>query len=81
MERIPQRALRNDVSAVLRRVQAGERLRVTVAGRDTADLVPVEDAPAWAHGERARELIAAAQADAALATELADDFTDTTDEL
>ena len=60
MDRIPQRELRNDVSRVLRRVMAGERLRVTVAGRDAADLVPIEEVPAWTSGMRARELIAAA---------------------
>jgi prevent-host-death family protein len=81
MERIPQRSLRNDVSAVLRRVMAGERLRVTVAGRDAADLVPIDDEPAWTTGERARDLIIAAQADPGLGTELADAFADTTDEL
>ena len=81
MQRIPQRELRNDVSAVLRRVIAGEQLRVTVAGRDAADLVPVEDAPSWTTGSRARELIAAAQADAGLAGELDRAFPDTTDQL
>ena len=81
MDRIPQRELRNDVSAVLRRVMAGERLRVTVAGRDAADLVPIEEAPAWTSGTRARELIAAAQADPELTTELAEAFPDSTDEI
>lgn len=81
MERIPQRALRNDVSGVLRRVVAGERLRVTVAGRDAADLVPIEDRPSWASGVRARELLLGAQADPALAAELAESFRDTTDDL
>ena len=41
MKLIAQRELRNDVSAVLRRVEAGERLRVTVDGRPVADLVPI----------------------------------------
>jgi prevent-host-death family protein len=81
VERIPQRDLRNDVSAVLRRVMAGERLRVTVAGRDAADLVPIEELPAWTSGARARELIVAAQADPGLADELAAAFPDTTDQL
>lgn len=81
MQRIPQRELRNDVSAVLRRVMAGEELRVTVAGRDAADLVPVEDAPSWTTGSRAQELIAAAQADADLTGELDRAFPDTTDQL
>jgi prevent-host-death family protein len=81
MRRIPQRELRNDVSAVLRRVMTGERLRVTVAGRDAADLVPIEDTPSWTSGSRARELIMAAQADPALASELDEAFPDTTGEL
>lgn len=81
MRRIPQRELRNDVSAVLRRVMTGERLRVTVAGRDAADLVPIEDTPSWTSGPRARELIMAAQADPALAAELDEAFPDTTDQL
>jgi hypothetical protein len=51
------------------------------AGRDAADLVPVEDSPSWTTGSRARELIAAAQADAGLASELDRAFPDTTDQL
>jgi prevent-host-death family protein len=81
VERIPQRDLRNDVSAVLRRVMAGERLRVTVAGRDAADLVPIDGSPVWTSGVRARELISAAQADTGLTAELADAFPDTTDDI
>lgn len=38
---IPQRDLRNDVSAVLRRVEAGEEFIVTVSGRPVAELRPV----------------------------------------
>lgn len=38
---IPQRELRNNVSAVLRDVAAGQAVRVTVRGRAVADLVPV----------------------------------------
>ena len=41
MREIPQRELRNNVSAVLREVESGETLRVTVRGRPVADLVPV----------------------------------------
>lgn len=38
---IPQRTLRNQISEVLRQVEAGERLRTTVDGRPVADLVPL----------------------------------------
>ena len=40
MSNIAQRELRNQVSEVLRRVEAGETLTVTVAGRPVAELGP-----------------------------------------
>lgn len=42
MREVPQRELRNNVGAILREVEAGARLRVTVRGRPVADLVPVD---------------------------------------
>lgn len=45
MADVPARELRNDVSGVLRRVEAGERLRVTVSGRPVAELVPLARRP------------------------------------
>lgn len=67
---IPAHELRNDVSAVLRRVEAGEWLRVTVDGRPVAHLVPLVRRPrflSWEElgGERI-------QADAGLTAELAE---------
>ncbi|MPZ24677.1 MAG: type II toxin-antitoxin system prevent-host-death family antitoxin [Dehalococcoidia bacterium] len=41
MKTIPERELRNHISRVLREVEAGERVRVTVSGRPVADLVPI----------------------------------------
>jgi prevent-host-death family protein len=41
MKTIPQRELRNRISGVLREVEAGERMRVTVDGRPVAELVPL----------------------------------------
>jgi len=38
---IPQKELRNNVAAVLRRAEAGEELTITVAGRPVAQLGPV----------------------------------------
>lgn len=38
---IPQRELRNKISQVLREVEAGARLRVTVGGRPVAELTPI----------------------------------------
>jgi prevent-host-death family protein len=44
---VPQRQLRNDTAALLRRVEAGERLRVTVHGHPVAELVPTGGAPTF----------------------------------
>jgi len=41
---IPQRELRNNTAALLRRVEAGEQLRITVHGHPVAELVPIDRA-------------------------------------
>jgi prevent-host-death family protein len=41
MRTIPQRELRNRISQVLREVEAGEGMRITVDGRPVADLIPI----------------------------------------
>jgi prevent-host-death family protein len=38
---VPQRELRNNTADLLRRVEAGEHLRITVHGHPVAELVPV----------------------------------------
>lgn len=43
MATIPQRELRNNISEVLRRAEAGERFTITVSGRPVARLGPVAD--------------------------------------
>jgi prevent-host-death family protein len=45
MRTIPQRELRNQIARVLREVEAGETLRITVDGRPVADLVPIRESP------------------------------------
>lgn len=40
MNVIPQKELRNHIGEILRRVEAGENLTVTVAGRPVAELRP-----------------------------------------
>jgi prevent-host-death family protein len=42
--RIPQRDLRNNVSAVLRAAEAGETFTVTVRGRPVARVIPLDEA-------------------------------------
>jgi prevent-host-death family protein len=44
MKTIPQRELRNSISRVLREVESGEHMRITVGGRPVADLVPISGA-------------------------------------
>lgn len=41
MATIPQKELRNQVGEVLRRVEAGETLTITVSGRPVAELSPI----------------------------------------
>lgn len=73
------RQLRNHTADVLRRVEAGERLRVTVDRRPVAELSPLPTRDTWVGRERV--LDALVQADAALGDELAALLTDTVDEL
>jgi prevent-host-death family protein len=67
---VAQRELRNDVGAVLRRVERGESLVVTVGRRPVALLSPLPRLRAW----RPTSEVAATlrQADSALADLLAD---------
>lgn len=63
MKTIPQRDLRNNVSEVLRRAEAGERLTVTVNGRPVAELGPVATPRRLAPPEKLDEILAATPAD------------------
>jgi prevent-host-death family protein len=49
---VPQRQLRNETAKLLRRVEAGERLRVTVHGHPVAELGPPAAAPSFLPRER-----------------------------
>jgi prevent-host-death family protein len=73
------RELRNHTAEVLRRVEAGTRLRVTVDRRPVAELVPLPARAAWV--SQARALDALVQADSSLEAELAAALPDTVDEL
>ena len=58
MTTIPQRELRNNVSEVLRRAEAGERFTITVAGRPVAELGPPAAERRGATFEELREILA-----------------------
>jgi prevent-host-death family protein len=77
---IPARELRNDVSGVLRRVEAGERLRVTVSGRPVAELVPLAHRPRSVRWQDLMYDVDGWRADAALAEDLRQLIPDTTDD-
>jgi prevent-host-death family protein len=64
------RDLRNHTAEVLRRAEAGERLRVTVSRRPVAQLGPLERA-AWASGAAMARVLREAPADAELLDDLA----------
>jgi len=72
------RELRNKTAEVLRRVEAGERLRVTVDRRPVAELVPLPARTSWV--PRRRALDALVQADSSLADQLHAALPDTVDE-
>ena len=81
MTDVPARELRNHLDAVLRRMEHGERLQVTVSGRPVAQLLPLPSRPssmAWPalFGEADRW-----RADPALAKELAELLPATTDDV
>ena len=73
------RELRNHTADVLRRVEAGERLRVTVDRRPVAELAPLPARDVWVPRERV--ISALTQADAELRDELAEALPDTVDEV
>lgn len=78
-DRIPVRELRNHVSEVLRRVEAGETLEITVNNRAVALLVPKPERPRTAP---TRQFLATMRpADSRLRAELAAELAETTDDL
>jgi prevent-host-death family protein len=54
---VPQRALRNETAALLRRVEAGERLTITVHGHPVAELGPAPSQRAFVPSEELVELL------------------------
>lgn len=81
MTDLPARELRNDVSAVLRRVEAGERLRVTISGRPVAELIPLTRRPQTMTWQQFERHLDGGRADQGLACELAELLPDSTDDV
>jgi prevent-host-death family protein len=52
---IPQKELRNNISDVLRRAEAGEQFTITVAGRPVAELGPAQTRR-WVRPEQLADL-------------------------
>lgn len=78
---IPQRELRNNVSAVLREVQSGRAVRVTVRGRPVAELVPVSSKKDHLSPADVERIIRDAPLDRGFAADLEDVAGATIDEL
>jgi prevent-host-death family protein len=70
MTTIPQRELRNNVSEILRRAEAGERFTITVAGRRVAELGPPAAQQPGATFDQLREILAKNPVDPEWAEEL-----------
>lgn len=81
MPEVPSRELRNDTRAVLRRVEAGEVMTITVEGRPIAVLRPFEGRPRWMRREEFVRHFATRQADPGLRRDLANLAPETTDDL
>ena len=70
MADVSSRELRNRTADVLRRVEAGERVRISVNRRPVAELVPL-DRPRWASGAAIERILNETPADAGLLDDLA----------
>lgn len=79
MAEVASRELRNDTRGVLRRVEAGEDVTITVDGRPVAVLRPIGTRQRWV--PKAEFVARLRQADPALAADLRELAPDTTDDL
>jgi antitoxin (DNA-binding transcriptional repressor) of toxin-antitoxin stability system len=67
------RELRNSSSAVVSKIEAGERLTLTVNRRPVADIVPhVEERDPWVPSAELRRIVREAPSDRALLADLAE---------
>ncbi|WP_322769093.1 type II toxin-antitoxin system prevent-host-death family antitoxin [Frankia sp. Cr1] len=78
---MPSRELRNDTRGLLRRVEAGEELLITVDGRPVARLAAVGRRPRFISREEFVRRFLSRQADPELRADLDELAADTTDDL
>jgi prevent-host-death family protein len=79
---VASRELRNDTAGVLRRVEAGEQVTITVNGRPVATMVPVQRSRrSWISRADLVSRLRRVQADPGLRADLARLAGDTTDDL
>lgn len=82
MLEIPSRELRNDTAGVLRRVQSGDELIVTVSGKPVAQLIPVQRSRRrWLPRAELVQRLRPAQSDPGLRDDLATLAGESTDDL
>ena len=81
MDDVPARELRNDTAGVLRRVEAGEHVRITVNGRPVAQITPLPIRPRWIPWERFIQDADRWRADPGLARDLDQLLPETTEDL
>jgi prevent-host-death family protein len=81
MVEVATRELRNDTAGVLRRVQSGETVTITVRGKPVADLVPHRpEGPRWLGPAEVVDLLSKYSADPGLRDDLDRIAGETTDE-
>jgi prevent-host-death family protein len=81
MAEIASRELRNDTRGLLRRVEAGEDVTITVDGRPVAVLRPIAGRPRWMKASELFQRLSQHQTDPGLANVLAELAPDTTDDM
>lgn len=81
MGEVASRELRNDTRGLLRRVEQGEEVTITVDGRPVALLVPLRARPRSISSTELFRRLSEASADAGLAAELRELVPGTTDDL
>ncbi|MGQ0775050.1 MAG: type II toxin-antitoxin system Phd/YefM family antitoxin [Pseudonocardiales bacterium] len=81
MTEIPLRQLRNDTSAVLRRVEDGEHFTVTVSGRPVAQLIPFPRRRRFIPWDEFQAMMADSAADPGLLDDLREMLPETTDDI